>query len=155
MKIEIYTDGSCHTQHRVGAWAAIVLTHTAKKVLSGIVFDTTHNRMELTAVIKAIDYAVTNYSNRADIKICTDSQYIIDLPDRQEKLITADFITKKKIELQNTDLIKQLLSYTSTYKIEFIKIKAHQKKMGANNYNVEVDLLSRKIMRNTVREKYI
>ena len=58
---EIYTDGSCHTQKRIGAWVAIILTGTEKKVLSGIVQDTTHNRMELYAVIKGIEYIKNNY----------------------------------------------------------------------------------------------
>ena len=44
---EIYTDGSCHTQQCIGAWAAIILIDQQKIVLSGRENDTTHNRMEI------------------------------------------------------------------------------------------------------------
>ena len=55
-EITIYTDGSCHAQKRIGAWAAIVIINIEKIVLKGVEINTTHNRMELMAVIKAIEY---------------------------------------------------------------------------------------------------
>jgi len=55
-KFEIYTDGSCHTQLCIGAWASIILVDDKKIVLSGKEFNTTHNRMEILAVIKSIKY---------------------------------------------------------------------------------------------------
>ena len=60
---EIYTDGSCHTQHKIGTWVAIILMDTEKKILSGTVKDTTHNRMELMAVVKAIEYIKIHLAN--------------------------------------------------------------------------------------------
>ena len=54
--VEIYTDGSCHTQFLIGAWAAIIFISGEKIILSGIENYTTHNRMELMAVIKALEF---------------------------------------------------------------------------------------------------
>jgi ribonuclease HI len=144
---EIYTDGSCHTQNRVGAWAAIILTGTEKKVLSGIVQDTTHNRMELAAVIKGIEYLKNNYQAITTIKVFSDSQYVTGLRDREEKLTAMDFFTKKGAAVQNADLVKELLALFSTLPVELIKVKAHQKKTGTVNYNIEADKLSRKMVR--------
>lgn len=150
--IEVYTDGSCHTQRRIGAWVAIVFAGTKKRVLSGIVKDTTHNRMELLAVIKAIQYVKKHYENISTIRVCTDSQYVTGLPERKEKIELAGFITGKGNTLQNADLVKTFFETLSTLSIEFIKIKAHQRKSEIVNFNREADMLSRKLLRNAVDE---
>ncbi|MEP7373002.1 MAG: RNase H family protein [Chitinophagaceae bacterium] len=144
--VEIYTDGSCHTQHKIGTWAAILFSGKEKKILAGIEKDTTHNRMELTAVIKAIEYARTHYK-KVCIRVFTDSQYVTVLPARKEKLVSTDFITGKGAALQNADLIKIFFIAISVLDIAFIKIKAHQKKDDTINYNREADMLSRKLLR--------
>lgn len=147
---EIYTDGSCHTQKRIGAWVAIIITGTEKKVLSGIVQDTTHNRMELAAVIKGIEYIKNNYQAITGIKVFSDSQYVTGLRDREAKLTATDFFTKKGTAVQNADLVKELLSLFSTLPVELVKVKAHQKKAGIVNYNIEADKLSRKMVREAI-----
>ena len=144
---EIHTDGSCHTQNRIGAWVAIILIGTEKKVLSAIVQDTTHNRMELLAVIKGIEYIKKNYAAINTIKLFSDSQYVIGLRDREKKLTAMDFSTKKRTGIQNADLVKELLALFSTSRIELTKVKAHQKKTGTINNNIEADKLSRKMVR--------
>jgi ribonuclease HI len=65
---EIYTDGSCHPPPRTGAWVAIIFIEREKVVLSGQVADTTHNRMELLAVMGALSYLKTNHSGIRKIK---------------------------------------------------------------------------------------
>ncbi len=148
--IDIYTDGSCHTQHRIGAWASLLFTGQEKIVLTGNEADTTHNRMELTAVIKAIEYISKNFKGVAILNIFSDSQYVVGLTGRKEKLSAHQFITKKGNDIQNADLVKALLSLTECFEIEFIKVKAHQKKDETVNYNIEVDKLSRKLVREAV-----
>ncbi len=147
--IAIYTDGSCHTQHRIGGWAALLFIGEDKIVLSGSEVDTTHNRMELTAVIKAIEYAREHYPG-VTIQIISDSQYVIGLKGRKEKLSGAGFITKKGNEIQNADLVQQLLLLDEQVAITFTKIKAHQRQGAALNHNIEADKLSRKIVRDAV-----
>jgi ribonuclease HI len=147
---EIYTDGSCHTQAKIGAWVAIVLIGTEKQVLSGTVTETTNNAMELTAVIKAIEYVNAAHAGINTLKIISDSQYVIGLTARKEKLIMLDFSSQKGKPLPNAALVKQLLQHASSINLEFIKIKAHQKVNENHNYNIEADRLSRKLVREAV-----
>jgi ribonuclease HI len=147
--ITIYTDGSCHTQHRIGGWASLLFIGEEKIVLSGTDVDTTHNRMELTAVIKAVEYAQERYT-KAILHIISDSQYVIGLKGRKEKLSGAGFITKKGNEIQNADLVQRLLLLVEQVQVTFTKIKAHQRQGAIVNHNLEVDKLSRKIVRDAV-----
>ncbi|SEW34798.1 ribonuclease HI [Chitinophaga sp. YR573] len=143
----IYTDGSCHTQHLNGGWAAIIFIDEEKVVLTGEATDTTHNRMELTAVIKAIQHVKEHYTAVTAIRIISDSQYVVTLADRKEKLSARSFSTKKGTDIRNADLVKLFLDLIVDPPVEFIKIKAHQKNDGELNYNIEADKLSRSIVR--------
>ena len=78
--IEIYTDGSCHNNYNIGAWASILLVANKKTIFKGTVQNTTHNRMELLAVIKAIEFSNENYKHSL-LKIYTDSQYVFRIPE--------------------------------------------------------------------------
>ncbi len=148
MSVEIYTDGSCHTQQCVGAWVAILLSENKKIVLSGKETDTTHNRMELKAVIKALEYVRANYINITSITVVSDSQYVVGLYSRKEKLVKQNFNTKAGAEIRNADLVKEFLLLGDN--VRFVKIKAHQKKASEINYNIEADVLVRKLMREIV-----
>lgn len=149
--ITIYTDGSCHTQTCTGAWAAIIINAENKTILQGTETDTTHNRMELMAVIKAILFSVDKYPD-AILNIYTDSQYVVKLNERKEKLLDKNFITKKGNVLPNADLLKQLIELVDKYPIVFNKVKAHQKATETENLNREVDMICRKAMRD-IQEK--
>jgi len=150
--VEIYTDGSCHTQHCVGAWVAILFIAGEKVILSGKELNTTHNRMELTAVIKAIEYVQQLNTKIILITVITDSQYVTGLKARQQKFIVQQFTTKKGNAISNACLVKELMVLINTMPIEFVKIKAHQKKTEVLNYNIEADKLSRNIVRQAVKE---
>lgn len=149
---EIYTDGSCHTQQCVGAWASVVLIDEQKKVLSGVEKDTTHNRMEILAVINSIKYIQQHYKMTTEVKVVSDSQYVIGLISRQFKFAASDFTTKAGNDIRNVDLVKELLSLVATINVQFVKIKAHQKATDVVNYNIEVDKLSRQLVREVVKK---
>ncbi len=154
--IEIYTDGSCNAIYNIGAWAAILFVDDKKIELKGVVENTTHNRMELLAVIKAIDFIDEKFKN-IPLLIYTDSQYVFRIPERKEKLKNASFITKKGNELPNSDLVQILIHQIETHSIEFIKVKAHQHvEVGSFNvhetFNSEVDKLARLLVRDAVRQ---
>lgn len=135
----------------MGAWVAILLKGDEKTVLTGTATDATNNSMELTAVIKAIEYVLAHYAGTTSLTIVTDSQYVTGLPARKEKLTARDFNTRKGDELRNADLVKTLFGYLPALDIEFVKIKAHQKRNGVADYNVEADKLSRKLVREMVK----
>ena len=73
--VKIYTDGGCLGNPGPGGWAfAAYEDDSLLKSLSGGEKDTTNNKMELTAVIKALEYSID--SNHKKIEILTDSQYV-------------------------------------------------------------------------------
>jgi ribonuclease HI len=146
-KISVYTDGSCNSVLRIGAWAAIIFVGTEKKTLQEYAFDTTHQRMELTAVIAGLEYILLNGLADRPIMLYTDSQYVSGLNQRKEKLINTDFITQKNNTLRNSDLISKLFTISAKLRITIIKIKAHQKNSYHEQLNGEVDRLCRKTVR--------
>lgn len=145
--VTIYTDGSCLTQKSTGSWVAIILAYGNEMVIKGIETNTTHNRMELTAAIKGIEYAGSNFDLETVIQIVTDSQYVFDLPRRQAKLTAKNFISKNGHELPNSDLVKKFIQLYQANNIELIKIKAHLKNDGMTNYNRVADKLARNLVR--------
>jgi ribonuclease HI len=160
--IQIFTDGSCHTKCNIGGWAAILLFPEEKKLLKGTVLNTTHNRMELLAVIKAIECANERFTD-ALLQIHTDSQYVCLIPFRKEKLKKKQFLTKKGTSIQNADLVQEIIQKIESHSIDFIKVKAHQKplEVGINyhaskviDYNREVDKLAREIVRECVKQNH-
>ncbi len=113
---------------------------------------TTHNRMELTAVIKAIEFLRDNKKEVCTITVYSDSQYVTNLQDRKERLTGLGFASKKGRALNNSDLIKKLLKLYELYNIETIKIKAHQKINDLNKYNIEADILCREMVREAAKK---
>lgn len=148
----VYTDGSCHTQLLTGAWVAIIFTGGEKYILSAVAKNTTHNRMELTAVIEALTYLESAHKEITVIEIVSDSQYVTGLPGRAGKLLAGNFLTKKGKEIQNADLVKVFLQQVSSLQPVFTKVKAHQKQNGTLNYNIEADKYVRKLLREAVKE---
>ena len=147
--IKIYTDGSCHTQQCVGAWVAIVFIDDLKYVLSDVEHDTTHNRMELLAVIKAMEFIFEKQVEATQIEVISDSQYVVGLLGRKYKFEASAYSTKKGNPIRNVDLVQQLLSLVTKLNVSFTKIKAHQQKTLETQYNIEADLLCRKLVRDT------
>jgi len=149
--IRIYTDGSCNPAFAIGGWAAILLIGDEKLILSGNEKGTTHQRMELTAAICALNYIIKNNLQSEIIELYADSQYVVDIARRKEKLEASNFATRKQLAIRNEDLVKQLISDSSRLSVQFIKVKAHlKKKIRENEFNTEVDKLSRKIVRTTI-----
>ncbi len=70
--VEIYTDGACKGNPGPGGWGALMRSGTHQKELFGGAPETTNNRMELTAVIRALQAL----KRRSRVSIHTDSQYV-------------------------------------------------------------------------------
>ena len=134
--IKIYTDGSCLNNPGNGGWAAIININGDVKKISGGVKDTTNNKMELMAPIKALQEIKGN----AQIEIYTDSQYVrLGITDWVHKWIKNNWQTSKKEPVKNKELWVQLYELTNSYKIKWIWVKAH----AGNILNEEVDLLAK------------
>ena len=75
MKYKIYTDGACSGNPGPGGWAAIILVdNKIKDEISGSEKNTTNNKMELLAPIRAIQ----KFKKKSEILIYTDSTYVKD-----------------------------------------------------------------------------
>lgn len=149
--IHIYTDGSCHTASKTGAWAALLLLPSGIVKIQGIVYDTTHNRMELEAVLQAVHYLKENELNYSELSVFSDSQYVVRLDERREKLKKQNFRTKKGNAIRNEILVRRLIQILESEPIHFIKVQAHQKKSTIVNYNREVDILVRQVLRQQIK----
>ena len=73
-KVEIYTDGSCKQNPGPGGWGAVLVYQGKELELSGGQADTTNNRMELTAVIEALQ----KLREPCQVTLTTDSKYVSD-----------------------------------------------------------------------------
>jgi ribonuclease HI len=71
-RVEIYTDGACRGNPGPGGWGALLSTGEREKELSGAEKLTTNNRMELTAVIRALEAL----KRPSEALIYTDSEYV-------------------------------------------------------------------------------
>jgi len=135
--IKIYTDGSCLNNPGDGGWAAIININGEVKKISGSVKDTTNNKMELMAPIKALLEVEKNQL----IEIYTDSQYVrLGITDWIHKWIKNNWQTSKKEPVKNKELWVQLYELTNSYEIKWIWVKAH----AGNILNEEVDFLAKK-----------
>ena len=73
-QVEIFTDGACSGNPGPGGWGAVLRYNGREKELSGGDKDTTNNRMELTAVIKALE----QLKEPCKVILTTDSKYVSD-----------------------------------------------------------------------------
>jgi len=134
--IKIYTDGSCLNNPGNGGWAAIININNEIKKISGSVKDTTNNKMELMAPIKALQ----EIKEKQPIEIYTDSQYVrLGITDWVHKWIKNNWQTSKKEPVKNKELWIQLYELTSSFDVKWIWVKAHT----GNILNEEVDLLAK------------
>ena len=134
--ITIYTDGSCLNNPGNGGWAAIININNDIKKISGSVKDTTNNKMELMAPIKALQ----EIKEKQPIEIYTDSQYVrLGITDWVHKWMKNNWQTSKKEPVKNKELWIQLYELTNSFDIKWIWVKAH----AGNLLNEAVDLLAK------------
>ena len=134
--IKIYTDGSCLNNPGNGGWAAIINTDGEIKKISGSVKDTTNNKMELMATIKALQEIKKN----EQIEIYTDSQYVrLGITDWVHKWKRNNWQTSKKEPVKNKELWVQLHELNNSSDVKWIWVKAH----AGNVLNEQVDLLAK------------
>ena len=112
--IKIYTDGACRGNPGPGGWGALILKDNEEIKLNGGQNDTTNNQMELTAVIKALDF----FSESTEIEIFTDSKYVMDgITEYIKKWKVNGWKTASKKPVKNTDLWKQLDDLSAQHSI--------------------------------------
>ncbi len=134
--VEIYTDGACSGNPGAGGYGAIIVYKGKEKVLSGAQPQTTNNRMELTAVIAALEAL----KEPCEVTLSSDSKYVVDgITKGWAKSWKARGWKKadKKPAL-NVDLWERLLGLIAVHKVEFVWIKGHD----GHPYNERCDRLA-------------
>ena len=120
--VEIYTDGACRGNPGPGGWGALLSSGEHRKELSGAEPLTTNNRMELTAVIRALEAL----KRPTEARIFTDSEYV-------RRGITAwvkswkarGWKTADRKPVKNQDLWERLDALAAGHKIEWRWVKGH------------------------------
>ena len=133
--VKIYTDGACSGNPGPGGWGAILMYGDRKKELSGGEASTTNNRMELTAVITALEAL----KEPCQVELYTDSKYVADAINKGwlKNWIKRGW-RKKDGPVKNPDLWQRLIPLIETHMVEFIWVKGH----AENEYNNRCDELA-------------
>jgi len=126
-KIIIYCDGACsgnQFKNNVGGWGAVLKFKDKVKEIYGGEKNTTNNRMELTACIKALEQIK---SNTYEIEMYCDSAYIVNCINERwyVKWQRNGWKTAQKKAVENQDLWMRLLELVDQYKLTFHKVKGH------------------------------
>lgn len=121
-KVTIYTDGACKGNPGVGGWGAVLESGAHKKELFGGEQETTNNRMELMAVIKAL----SALKRPCEIKLHTDSQYVLKgITEWISGWKARGWRTASKEPVKNVDLWQVLDAACQTHQIEWIWVRGH------------------------------
>ena len=138
-RVGIWTDGACSGNPGPGGWGAILVMGPARKELCGGEADTTNNRMELTAAIRALD-ALTR---PCAVDLNTDSQYVKDgLTSWIHGWKKRGWLTADKKPVKNVDLWKLLDAAVQRHQVAWHWIKGH----AGNEMNERADALAREGM---------
>jgi ribonuclease HI len=133
--VEIYTDGACRGNPGPGGWGALLSSGEREKELSGAEALTTNNRMELTAVIRALEAL----KRPSEVRIFTDSEYVRrGITEWVKSWKTRGWRTADRKPVKNQDLWERLDELAAAHKIEWRWVKGHSGVPG----NERVDRLA-------------
>jgi len=127
MNVTIYTDGACAGNPGVGGYAAILVCNGQERIVRGCMSEiVTNNKMELKAIVEALNWINKVQKAPCELEIHTDSKYIIDCATGKDK-----DGSKRKIGWfkgrKNEDLWMEFITQTlkGKHKIKFVKVKGH------------------------------
>ncbi len=120
--IEIYTDGACKGNPGPGGWGALLISGPHKKKIYGGEKDTTNNRMELLAAIRALEAL----KKPSEVNIHTDSQYLRKgMLEWMSGWKRNGWRTSAKKPVKNVELWQALDSLVQTHKVNWFWVKGH------------------------------
>ena len=121
-QVEIYTDGACKGNPGPGGWGALLRMGAVEKEMSGAEADTTNNRMEMTAVIRAI----AALKEPCSVTLYTDSKYVIDgITKWIFGWIKKGWVNAKKEPVANEDLWREMMIVMKPHKIDWQWVRGH------------------------------
>jgi ribonuclease HI len=120
--VEIFTDGACSGNPGAGGFGVILRCEDREKEISGCEPMTTNNRMELTAVIKALEAL----KKPCSVKLVTDSNYVVQgMTSWIFQWMRNNWKNSQKKQVLNRDLWEKLLSLSHLHDIRWEWIKGH------------------------------
>ena len=122
MTVEIYTDGACRGNPGPGGWAAVLSCDGHERELTGAEIATTNNRMELTAVIRALE-ALTR---PVEARIYTDSQYVCrGITEWLPSWKARGWRTADRKPVKNQDLWEALERSAAKHRVTWHWVRGH------------------------------
>lgn len=145
-ELMIYTDGACLKNPGPGGYGAVLLYGDKVKEIAEGFPDTTNNRMELLAVISALE----TLKYPCSVKIFTDSQYIAKAINQGwlNKWQRNGWKTSTKTDVKNKDLWQRMISLIKVHSVKFNWVKGH----NGDYYNERCDDLARDAAREIAAE---
>ena len=120
--VTIYTDGACRGNPGPGGWAAIVIQSDETHELKGASFETTNNRMELTAPIEGLK----GLAVASRVEIVTDSQYVSQgITDWIHNWKRRGWRTASNKPVKNVDLWRKLDQEVMKHEVRWRWVKGH------------------------------
>ena len=121
--VTIYTDGACSGNPGPGDWGAILEWNGVEKELSGGENPTTNNRMELLAVISALE----KLNQSCIVELYSDSKYVIDALTKGwlTSWIKNGWRKADKKPVLNVDLWQRLLPLLEKHEMHYHWVKGH------------------------------
>lgn len=136
-EVVIYTDGACKGNPGPGGWGACLQYKDNKKELYGGEPETTNNRMELMAAIKALE----TLNKPCNIRLHTDSKYVLQgITEWLDNWKKRAWKTAANKPVKNEDLWRRLDTAIQRHTIDWIWVKGHSGDVG----NERADQLANK-----------
>ncbi len=137
VEVVIYSDGACRGNPGPGGWAALLIKGSSERELSGAEAETTNNRMELTAVLRALE--ALRRPVRA--RVYTDSEYVRrGITEWVTAWKARGWKTADRKPVKNQDLWLALDAAAERHEIDWRWVPGHAGVPG----NERVDLLARR-----------
>ena len=134
-QVEIFTDGACKGNPGPGGWGALLRMGRHEKELSGGEADTTNNRMEMTAAIRALEALI----EPCEVTLWSDSKYVLD---GMTKWVAGwqkrGWINASKKPVRNADLWHELIAAAAPHRVQWKWVKGH----SGHPENERVDALA-------------
>jgi ribonuclease HI len=121
-KVDVFTDGACKGNPGPGGWGVLLRMGAHEKEMSGGEPDTTNNRMEMTAAIKAL----TALIEPCEVTLHTDSKYVIDgITKWVHGWKKKGWINSSRQPVRNADLWHDLIEASARHKVEWQWVRGH------------------------------
>ncbi len=121
-RVEAFTDGACRGNPGPGGWGALLRYGETERELSGGEAETTNNRMELTAAIRALEAL----SQRCTVDLYTDSVYVRSgITEWLPNWVARGWRTASRKPVKNQDLWRRLADVVAEHDVHWHWVKGH------------------------------